>query len=901
MQTSIEDRVLDFYNELFYKIFTEPSSQKIDTKKRFNEVKRQIESTSDAASSSLTRFFLSQQLSIEDVDTILAGFEQLKDLLKLEDLANSYVTPEEIVENLLPKLPCPQTIQTTQESVYRLALYTIVQVLVQVGPIVGEWQKLNFASTFELPRRISNKLNEIDFQLQAFAKSGREGADENYEIQYRDYLAQRFYKVEAGTVRMATSQYVDLGELFVMPSVKTRTISRTDRNLGDSVSLMDLLAARQSYRQERFSEENQPIDTALQQVKNYSRNVIVGLPGVGKSTFLEWLQLKIAFPNLEEEQSIFILGDRQAIPLLLRVRQLDPLNLPQGATLIEKATASKERANLMPDGWIDRQMEAGRILFMLDGLDETEPELRNNHLIPWLGNLIEQYPNCHYLISSRPVGYSYGQLRSLEFVECDLLDFNESQIQQYTSNWCTAVRLAQNESETEARREGNIEGKEIFDGFQENPYIRNLARNPLMLSAICLVNYFEGGQLPKDRALLYQLCVEGLLHYWDHRRGIRSEFELKEKLRVVREVAIAMQAESLAEYESDRILGIFTSILKNQERGKKLLEHIRYRTGILIERRPSIFGFAHLTFQEYLAARAVFEGNKLKIDAEQLVREHDDGKWKEVIPLYCGLATTPAARNFIESLIYREDTKSLSTIMTEAYLTSGSELAEDQELRNRLIERIAIAPGRIMNLDRFPKEEVAPIANVSVGKIKSQFGLSEAFFWFSNSDRLEKLNETMLMEKLQNWNQLNGTQLSEIVFLLNAYSSEELLATIATMTDMYSAPGPEFSSYNSQAEVAFEGLSLRFRGDRIGGVDFETALLAIMRLILEKTIIKEFFFDFILLTMIQSQWHPQERTNRIELASLVRKWVEQLNRPLTARTKTTIENIKNWANYLEGT
>ena len=52
-------------------------------------------------------------------------------------------------------------------------------------------------------------------------------------------------------------------------------------------------------------------------------------------------------------------------------------NLPQGAALIEKATDSKDRAALMPLGWIDRQLEAGRVLFMLDGLDEVEPELRD--------------------------------------------------------------------------------------------------------------------------------------------------------------------------------------------------------------------------------------------------------------------------------------------------------------------------------------------------------------------------------------------------------------------------------------------------------------------------------------------------------------------------------------------
>ena len=94
-------------------------------------------------------------------------------------------------------------------------------------------------------------------------------------------------------------------------------------------------------------------------MKSYPRNVIIGTPGSGKSTFLEWLQVNLA--AVEEE---LVMAGQQAIPLLLRVRQLDPRNLPLGAALIEKATASKDRTTLMPDGWIDRQMEDGRVLLM---------------------------------------------------------------------------------------------------------------------------------------------------------------------------------------------------------------------------------------------------------------------------------------------------------------------------------------------------------------------------------------------------------------------------------------------------------------------------------------------------------------------------------------------------------
>lgn len=669
---AIVDKVVDFYYALFDRIFSEPFRLRIPERLKRDAVIRQIQDSAGAASQSLTRFFLNEHLSEEQVANILKGLATLSERLTLADIANPNVTPEAVADALLPELPCPEiTQQAGHATIHRLALHSAVQVLMLVGPVMAEWQKLNFSSNFELPRRVVNRLNQISEQLDTLGRSGQAAADEHYELSYRDYLLQRFHRVEAGTVRMTTNLDVDLRELFVMPLVLARPhpYKAEDGEPREAVALMDLVAARRFFGPpDRPEKDNDPGIPALEQVQRYPRNAIIGVPGSGKSTFLEWLQLKIAAGDEE-----LLMAGQQAIPLLLRVRQLDPKNLPLGSALIEKATASRDIAALMPHGWINRQIRNGRVLFMFDGLDETEPELRDRYLLPWLRDLCQQYPNCRYLVSSRPVGYPPKAMRALKFAECDLLDFGENEIAEYTRHWCTAVRLARNEPGDEARREGAADGERIVVGFKDHPYIRNLARNPLMLSATCLVNYFEGGQLPKDRAVLYQLCVEGLLHHWDQRRGIHSEFGFDEKLRACREVALTMQADNLAEYGADKVQAVFATVLGDPARAEKLLEHIRRRTGLLLEKRPGIFAFAHLTFQEYLAARAVHEGNRLSIDVGRLVLEHNDARWHEVIALYSGLATTPAVREMIERLIAGRDTDSLSTVLAEAYLLAGPE------------------------------------------------------------------------------------------------------------------------------------------------------------------------------------------------------------------------------------
>lgn len=911
MSTPIVDQVVDFYYALLDRIFSEPFRLRIPERLKRDAVIRQVQDSAGAASQSLTRFLLNEQLTEQQVANILAGLATLGDRLRLDDIANPNVAPEEISDALLPELPCPEvTQQAGHAAIHRLALHSVVQVLMLIGPVMAEWQKLSFSSSFELPRRVVNRLNQISEQLDTLGRSGQAAVDERYELSYRDYLLQRFHRVEAGTVRMTTSLDVDLRELFVIPRVLARPLAQKaeDGEPREAAALMDLAAARRFFAppDERGvppepGKDKDPGIPALEHVQRYPRNVISGVPGSGKSTFLEWLQLKIA--GAEEE---LLMADEQAIPLLLRVRELDPHDLPLGAALIEKATASRDIAVLMPHGWIDRQMRDGRVLFMLDGLDETEPDLRDRYVLPWIRELGQRYPNCRYLVSSRPVGYPPGALRTLQFAECDLLDFGDDEIAEYTRHWCTAVRLARNEPGEEARREGAADGERIVAGFKGHPYIRDLARNPLMLSAICLVNYFEGGQLPRDRAVLYALCVEGLLHHWDQRRGIHSVFGFDEKLRACREVALTMQADNLAEYEAGKVEPIFAAVLGDPARAKELLEHIRRRTGLLLERRSGIFAFAHLTFQEYLAARSIHEGNRLGIDAGRLVREHGDARWHEVIALYSGLAPTPAVRDMIERLIDHPDTLPLSTVLAEAYLLAGPELSQDRALRRRILERIAIAPaGRWpSSLERFPAEEVAPIAALFVGKGESEDVPSEAHHWLA--EHPERLDTVSLAQRLREWRKMKPAQAADLIHLLHAYGQGSVLAELATDAAMYSAPGPRIGGANIQAEIALIGLSRqKFEGSAsTAGVD--AALLQILRTLSDPKYIMRFvelyFYHFsAFLERRRTAPPPQDSATWPEFSSLARQLAERLaeTRHDHPARESAIAALNAWASALE--
>jgi hypothetical protein len=102
--SSVDEQVIDFYYELFDRIFTQPFRPRIKERLRQDAVARQVQEAAAAASQALTRFFESQQLSEAQVAEILQGFSSLYDLITLEDVSNPHYTPESLVDNLLKKI-----------------------------------------------------------------------------------------------------------------------------------------------------------------------------------------------------------------------------------------------------------------------------------------------------------------------------------------------------------------------------------------------------------------------------------------------------------------------------------------------------------------------------------------------------------------------------------------------------------------------------------------------------------------------------------------------------------------------------------------------------------------------------------------------------------------------------
>ena len=238
-----------------------------------------------------------------------------------------------------------------------------------------------------------------------------------------------------------------------------------------------------------------------------------------------------------------------------------------------------------------------------------------------------------------------------------------------------------------------------------------------------------------------------------------------------------------------------------------------------MERRPGVFAFAHLTFQEFLAAQAIHEGNLLGMGPDILAPGHADPRWQEVVVLFCGLSTASSALAALRDLMESANSDSLGAVLADAYRAAEGRIGTDQGLRARILDRIARSPNSWGNngLEQFPEDEVAPIANRWLGTMPDAERLSSAFGWLRN--RPNRIDEQVHLDKLADWRKIEARPLSELVFLLHLHGDIDPLLALWDYAALCQSDGPSTAHqhYGCQAEIALMGLSERepLEGDAV--------------------------------------------------------------------------------------
>ena len=386
----------------------------------------------------------------------------------------------------------------------------------------------------------------------------------------------------------------------------------------------------------------------LELLKQHDGLIILGDPGAGKTTFLKYLALRLTRGEGET------LGIGPRLPLLLSLSAYANALAEADISLLDFIPHYYRQQNIdLPlRPLLEEALEQGGLLLLLDGLDEVKA-LTSRHLV--IDRVISFFAfyrskGNKFILTSRIVGYKEVRPSHPGLTECTLVDFEETEIEQFVSQWTSALeRAAQGGQTSVAALDAAQERQELLTAIHNNPGVRQLAANPLLLTILALMKR-QGVTLPERRVELYEQYIKTLIKHWNLARSLdrrhTHDLDIVETVRVLAPLALWMHQTSPGVglvKKADMVRHLITIYQERQhdnpeKAAETLLQDARDHAGLLLERGQGLYGFIHLTFQEYLAAVAIAQqGQRGWQPIVKLLAEHiTDDNWHEVILLTIG-------------------------------------------------------------------------------------------------------------------------------------------------------------------------------------------------------------------------------------------------------------------------
>ena len=411
------------------------------------------------------------------------------------------------------------------------------------------------------------------------------------------------------------------------------------------------------------------------------RWVVRGDPGAGKTTLLRHLAGSLARETHPAWIPVF-----ESLPRLMRHREW----------LFDRLARNLARAGHPARGLtpvLEREAREGRLLLLLDGLDEVPREDRDD-AEGLLRDLSAHWPRTPLVVSSRPIGY---RRPGGEFRELDLLPFDRVRRQRFLARWF-GRKTGEPDDAQAARALATLEA---------DASLIELAGNPLYLTLMALL--LEEGRAPhKNRTRLYDQ-VFGLLLEGRYRPG-GEPMEAQEATRgVLRYLGEGMtrdnrDAEPVAKLEArlyrpeaDPLREPLERVPRWRRSVRPFLEELAERTGILgaHDGPEADWRFWHRTFREALAAETLEQ--RYSSDGPDAVLTHacdiagDESRWAEPYALLVGRIESPDA--LVKALVEENRALGLRAVATaqglrDATLSEILELSEKPEERAEVFGRI---------------------------------------------------------------------------------------------------------------------------------------------------------------------------------------------------------------------
>jgi hypothetical protein len=369
------------------------------------------------------------------------------------------------------------------------------------------------------------------------------------------------------------------------------------------------------FRNERSLVKTLETKNGIDVVNEVKKLIVLGKPGSGKSTFLKHLLLQALEKKLENN----------CIPIFVNLKDWSDSE----HSLIEFITKEFEICGVeAPKLFVEELLKKGKCLILLDGFDEVAIS-KSSFSIQEIKNLTSQFTQNRFILSCRNAIENFYIFE--QFSEVEMADFNDSQIKSFAENWfCKEKRILR------------LFLDKLFD--ENSLPLKELSSSPLLLTLLCLA-FSETLDFPTNKAELYKEAIDALLKKWDASRAIKREdpyqvISLKQKELLLSYVAYYFFQDEMFFISQKKLEACISTYIQNiptidsskvELNSERILKSIEAQHGILIERSYQIFSFAHLTFQEYFAAKMIADSNNSTLVSEIIKKNYFNPRWREVI------------------------------------------------------------------------------------------------------------------------------------------------------------------------------------------------------------------------------------------------------------------------------
>ena len=433
-------------------------------------------------------------------------------------------------------------------------------------------------------------------------------------------------------------------------------------------------------------------------------------------------------------------------------------------------------------------LERGEAFMLLDGLDEIQSVEHRKFVRDAVLSFSRRYAKSRFLVTCRVLSYQDRTLQLAGFPVFELAPFDKEKIAHFISCWYKDLVGAKVLGQGEA---ADLSGR-LANSVRRSD-LRHLAPNPLLLTVMALVNTHKGC-LPEARAVLYEDAVDVLLWRWDQlkatgeggrprlmellREAGRTDVDLKRTLWQLAYDAHVTGApgeeDALSDIKEWRLLEALSGLHPqgSLDWASQMINTIKLRAGLLLEREPGIYTFPHRTFQEYLAGAYLSTLVDFPSRAAGLAEKGDI--WREPILLGVGrlvhvfhdVSKPLVLANELCPVKRQSDDKAWrkAWLAGDVLVEMGLNRAGDSQLGKDLIERLR---KRLAEL--IAQGALAPVERAAAGNVLAKLAdpRFRADAWFLPDDGMFGFKE------IPEGSFTMGTEEKDIPDLMKRFGGEE--------------------------------------------------------------------------------------------------------------------------------